>query len=277
MQTIIAAFDDVKTARQAIEQLVQQGFSRESVHLQSGQDSDKASSTAKQAQPGDPFGFFNFFSTLMGGASTDQAGNYAEAVQRGSAVVVADAQTDEEIEKATTLLQQLGVVDVDQRAEQWKSEGWKGHEASAKPSGTKKASTEEETVMPVVQEELKVGKRTVQGGGIRVVRRVSETPVSQLVKLREEHATIERRPVEREATAADLEQFKEGTIEVRERSQEAVVGKTTHVVEEVVVGKQVSERTQKVSDTVRRTDVEVEQIAGEKPATGEKKPVSSKR
>src|SRR5712671_2779741 len=91
--------------------------------------------------------------------------------------------------------------------------------------------------VPVVQEELQVGKRAINVGGLRVIKRMSETPVSEIVKLREERATIERRPVDRDATEADFENFEEGTIEVREMSEQAVVGKTARVVEEVVVGK----------------------------------------
>ena len=117
--------------------------------------------------------------------------------------------------------------------------------------------------MPVVQEELEVGKRAVAGGGVRVVKRVTETPVSEMVRLREEHAHVERRPVDRAATEADLANFEEGTVEVREMSEEAVVAKKARVVEEVVVGKEVTERSETVSDTVRKTDVEVERVAGD--------------
>jgi stress response protein YsnF len=60
-----------------------------------------------------------------------------------------------------------------------------------------------------------------------------------------------------------MSSFKEGDIEITESSEQAVVSKEARVVEEVVVGKQVSEREQVVSDTVRRTDVEVEEVDGD--------------
>ncbi len=125
-------------------------------------------------------------------------------------------------------------------------------------SMTSDGMASEGAVLPIVQEELQVGKRTVQGGTVRVIKRVTETPVSELVRLREEHAVIERRPVNRVATEADFQGFTEGTIEMRESAEEAVVGKTARVVEEVVVGTKVTEHEQTVSDTVRRTDVEVD-------------------
>ena len=276
MQSLIAAFSNTRTAQQAVERLVQQGFSRSSVHLQSGY-GDTATAASTKPNLADPFGFAGFFSALFGADPTSEAGKYAEAVRRGNTVVVVDARTDDEAAKATQLLQELGAVDVDQQAAGWKKQGWTGFDAAAKPLKPEELNAERETVMPVVQEELQVGKRTVEGGGIRVVKRVTETPVSELVKLREEHATIERRPVDRAATEADFTNFKEGTVEIRERSEEAVVGKTARVVEEVVVGKQVTERTETVSDTVRRTDVEVERVAGKAAVTAETATVSAKR
>jgi uncharacterized protein (TIGR02271 family) len=120
--------------------------------------------------------------------------------------------------------------------------------------------------IPVVEEELKVGKREVQRGGVRVFQRVRETPVHEQVVLREEHVKVERHPVDQPADAADMTAFKEGSVEMREMAEEPVVEKTARVVEEVVVGKEVSQRTAEIDDTVRRTDVEIEQLGAGAPA-----------
>jgi uncharacterized protein (TIGR02271 family) len=119
-----------------------------------------------------------------------------------------------------------------------------------------------ETTIPVVEEQIAVGKREVERGGVRVESRVTETPVEEQVNLREEHVHVERRPVNRPVGDADRA-FKEGTLEVTERAEEAVVAKEARVVEEVVVGKEVAERTETVRDTVRRTDVNVEEVKGD--------------
>ncbi len=87
------------------------------------------------------------------------------------------------------------------------------------------------------------------------------TPVALVVN--EERARIDRRPADRAATSADLESFREGTVEVRERTEEPVVQKVARVVEEVVVGREVNERTERVEDKVRRTDVEIDRLARE--------------
>jgi uncharacterized protein (TIGR02271 family) len=120
-----------------------------------------------------------------------------------------------------------------------------------------------ETTIPVVEEELKVGKREVERGAVRVESKVTETPVEAEVNLREERVRVERRPVDRPVGSAD-NAFKEGTIELTERAEEAVVGKEARVVEEVVVGKEVAERTETVRDTVRRTDVDVKEVDTDK-------------
>jgi uncharacterized protein (TIGR02271 family) len=131
--------------------------------------------------------------------------------------------------------------------------------ATAQPAAAMGRTTSAESgTIPVIEEQLEVGKRQVETGTVHVTSHVVETPVSESVTLREEHANIERRPVERPATEADLAAFKEEVIEVRQTAEKAVVGKTARVVEEVVVGKTATTNVQQVSDTVRRTVVEVE-------------------
>jgi stress response protein YsnF len=73
---------------------------------------------------------------------------------------------------------------------------------------------------------------------------------------------VERRPVDRPATEADVAHG-EVSFEVRDTAEEAVVAKDARVVEEVVVGKEASDRTETISDSVRRTDVDVETVEDE--------------
>lgn len=127
------------------------------------------------------------------------------------------------------------------------------------PTDTSRTVQAGETVtVPIVEEQLVVGKREVERGAARIRTFVTETPVNEQVTLREEHVTVDRRPVDRAVTDADMA-FREGTIEVRERAEEAVVSKNARVVEEVVIGKEATQRTETISDTVRRTDVDVDQ------------------
>jgi len=121
-----------------------------------------------------------------------------------------------------------------------------------------------EQVVPLSEEQLDVGKRTVDRGVTRVRRYVVEKPVEENVTLRGERVTVERRqPIETSA-APGTGAFEERVVEVRETAEEPVVAKTAHVVEEVVVGREATERTETVRDTVRREEVEVTNNAGVK-------------
>jgi uncharacterized protein (TIGR02271 family) len=126
-------------------------------------------------------------------------------------------------------------------------------------SGLTRAANENEVTLPIIEEQLQVGKRTVQSGGARVRTEIEEIPVEEQVRLREEHVHVERRPVDRPVGNAP-EAFREGVIEVTEHAEVPVVSKEARVVEEVVIGKEVTERQETVRDTVRRSDVEVDEV-----------------
>lgn len=133
------------------------------------------------------------------------------------------------------------------------------NESNQQKSGRQKPG--DEVRMPVVEEEVHVGKREVETGGVRVEQKVTEKPVREQVELHEEKVDVERRPTNRPATAADLgTQPGEQAFEVRETREEPVVQKSARVVEEVVVHKEDRDRVETVEDTVRRKDVEVHDI-----------------
>jgi uncharacterized protein (TIGR02271 family) len=287
MQTVIGIFDDNTMASQAVTALKGAGFADSRVQVQSGSSATTGTtSTAAGGAPAQDDGMLaevgHFFSKLFGDDAKEQTSTYSEAVRRGGYVVTVDVHDDEEADTVSTMLDDAGAYDIDERTSQWKADGWQSGTtstlaqgaipstafASTAPATTATSSTlsaDDQAVLPVIEEELKVGKRTVQRGGVRVVQRVTETPVNESVSLTEEHASIERRPVDRVATAADLNGMRDVSIEVRETAEEAVVSKEARVVEEVVVGKVASEHVQSVSDSVKRTDVDVERF---EPTTG---------
>lgn len=179
------------------------------------------------------------------GVPEDEAHYYAEGVKRGGTLITLHARDERMAQCAAQVMRQHGAVDIDQRAERWRQEGWTGR------------AVQGEEVIPVTKEELSVGKREVSRGGVRVYAHTIEKPVEETVQLREERATIERRPVDRPAASSD-EAFKERSIEVSETAEEPVVGKRARVTEEVRVGKRSSQRQQTVRDTVRQTEVKVD-------------------
>jgi len=190
------------------------------------------------------------------GVPEDEAHYYAEGVRRGGTLITVRADSASAADCAANVMRKHGAVDIEERAAQWKKSGWSGRIAE-----------DQKQVVPAVSEELAVGKRQVSKGGIRVYTEVSETPVQEKVQLREEHAKVERHRVDRPAGAGE-DAFKEKSLEVRETAEEPVVSKRKRVTEEVSVGKQASQREETVQDTVRKTDVRVEQTGGEQKGTG---------
>jgi stress response protein YsnF len=114
---------------------------------------------------------------------------------------------------------------------------------------------EEERTIPIIREEMRVGRRTVERGGVRVSSRVVQRPVSEQVHLRETHVDIERRAVDR-PIRSDEKAFVDDTIEMVEMADEPVVSKQARVVEEIVVRKHVEDHTATISDEVRSTEIE---------------------
>jgi uncharacterized protein (TIGR02271 family) len=123
----------------------------------------------------------------------------------------------------------------------------------------------EEQVIPLTREELRIGKRQVQGAkAYRVSSTIVEVPVEQQINLRAETVVIERRPTTGTTTLGGQE-FQNRTIEVHEIYEEPVIGKVIMQPEEMVIYKTLSERTATVRETVRETRINVEEQAAEIP------------
>src|SRR5688500_12184683 len=87
------------------------------------------------------------------GVPEDEAHYYAEGVRRGGILVTVAAESDAQAQTAVTVMQRHGAVDIDQRATEWKKQGWKGRfDADVAPSTTGHTATER--TIPVTQEEL---------------------------------------------------------------------------------------------------------------------------
>ena len=196
---------------------------------------------------------------------------YAEGMRRGA--VLLNATVDEnQVTQASDVLEHSGALDLDEQESTWRKSGWAGYDASAHGAVTAAApvaaSTAGEDTIKVVQERLVVGKRAVEAGRVKVRAYVVERPVEETVRLHEETVHIDRRPVDRPATVADMAAFQERTIEAHAMSEEAVVGKEVRVVEEIGVHKDATDRSETIHDTVRETKVDVEDTTGTTRAAG---------
>lgn len=252
--TVVGLFDSKADAHAAMNELVQNGFVSENIDMSEGvRGNAVASTTTTTTDTGSSIG--NFFNHLFDN-DTATAQNYSSIAQEAEAILTVHVDSQDRANRVAEIFDRHGSIDVDDRATQFSQTTTTTQDTTATDNRT---AVQGDTI-PVIEEELQVGKRTVEQGGVRIRSRVIEKPVEETLRLRQERVIVERHPVNRAVTDADLTNFKEGDIEITERSEEAVVAKQARVVEEVSVGKQVEERDQVISDTVRRTDVEVEQI-----------------
>lgn len=266
--TVIGLFDSKTEAQAAMRDLVAAGFAEENIDFSNRRFDETASGATTGTTGGGVSGFFN----SLFGDDSPEARNYTNVASDTEALLTIQTDSDERSRQIADILDRNGAVDVDERAAQYQANyaqsggTTQNTNQNTTQNTTQNATTDNRTAttgdmtIPIIEEDLQIGKREVQGGGVRVRSRVIEKPVEETVRLREEHVVVNRRPVDRAVTDADMSSFKEGDIEITERAEQAVVSKQARVVEEVEVGKQVTEREQVVSDTVRRTDVEVEEI-----------------
>jgi uncharacterized protein (TIGR02271 family) len=260
-RTIVAVFRNTKEAQAAVDELEQSGFNQSDIYVTSD-DSGQASSTAAGPSAYDTTsqhegGISGWFNRVFGGEDETDRPHYENALRSGNIVVSVDA-TDENLDLATNILNRHSPINV--QGEGGVQASGVGRTDTARSGyDASQRGTKESQAIPVVQEELQVGKRAVARGGVRVYSRVIEQPVEETVQLREERVRVERRPVNRPAEASEI-RGEDQVIEVQEYAEEPVVTKQARVVEEVRVGKEATERSETVRDTVRRTEVNVENL-----------------
>jgi uncharacterized protein (TIGR02271 family) len=326
MRTITALYDNRADAEEVVERLVSVGVGRQDISLVQQESSTTGSTASTQQESG---GFLDSLANLF--MPDDDRTTYSEGVRRGGVLLSARVD-DDRVDEAIDVLERSSAVDVDSRAEEWRSSGWSsggvastaadatagygdglredtsrtttttttaGYEAGATTSsrdalseaasvvGTRGATSggvtagysetdttgmgaarvRDDGVVERAEEQIRVGKREVGRGTVRVRSYVVETPVEEQVTLQQERVHVERRPVDRPVGTGDAV-FQERVIEATERSEEAVVAKEARVVEEIGLRKEADTRTETVRDTVRRQEVEVEDDRTARGVTG---------
>ena len=108
------------------------------------------------------------------------------------------------------------------------------------------------------EEEVKVGKRTVGAGEIKLQKKVSTEQVNVPVELKREDVVIERVPAH-ETEPAGKEPFQEEHVEVPLSREEPVVEKETRVAGGVRVRKTEGTERETIQESVRREDVDIDE------------------
>lgn len=257
MMTLTAVFDTRAEADRAAARLVSDAHV-DRAHIEIHAQTASAGAAAQTEDTG----FFGSLKNLF--VSEEDRVTYSEAIRRGGFLLTARIDEAQEA-RAVDVLESEGGVDMDHRESEWRAQGWTGAAATTAGSGTtmagqtgRVAHADGSETIEVVEERLQVGKRAVAGGRVRVRSYLVETPVEEQVSLHSEQVSIERRPVDRPLRDGERATFEDRTIEMTETAEQAVIAKTAHVVEEVVVRKSAQDRVETVKDSVRRTEIEVE-------------------
>ena len=273
-ETIVAVYDTAAHAEAAVAGLRAANVPANAISQHAGTAASSGSAAASQ-----PAREQGFWSGLFGGEPDHDTSVYERSVQGGSTVVsvrVPDAHVDGVMQ----ILESHHPIDIDDRAASYgatqTTTTTRTPLATAVPpprAATAGTTVADGGTIQLAEETLAVGKRVINRGGTRIRRFVVETPVEQSVTLHDEKVTLERRPVTdgRPVTGAD---FSEKTVEMTATAEEAVVAKTARIKEEIGLRKEATERVETVRDTVRREDVEIEQIPGERVSTGATTPVT---
>jgi stress response protein YsnF len=189
---------------------------------------------------------------------------YGRTVESGG-VVLTVRVPDSDVSRAMGILNAHNVVDVQSRAVQ---QGFTSATPTmSAPATAKVGALSGEEVIGLAEEQINVGKRLVERGTTRIRRFITEKPVEAQVSLHEEHVEVVRRAITDPEYVRNLE-WADKSIELTETGEEAMINKTAHVVEEVVIRKEGSDHVETVRDKVRRQQVDVERTNQPKRKAG---------
>ncbi len=244
-QTVVGLFEYENDAQNAVQKLSATGISQGNIDITKGSKESFKAVSGKD----DDNAFTRFFKNLFGD-DNDDAHRYSTISNQGYFIVTVHASSADDAEQAADILDDCGAVDIDEKARQF---GMSGNN-----------NDHDDATINRVEENLEVGKRTKDTGGVRVRSRIVEKPVEEKLRLREEHVHVERNTVNRPLTDMDKGQFKDQDIELTERAEVPVVNKEARVVEEIKISKDVTHRDETIHDTVRHTEVDIDDIDADK-------------
>jgi uncharacterized protein (TIGR02271 family) len=145
------------------------------------------------------------------------------------------------------------------------------HEVSETRADTPIRETGGDTVeVPLSEEDVKVGKRTVGAGEVKLHKTVTTEQVNVPVELKHEDIFVER-VAAHEVESSGTEPFREQRIKVPLNREEPVVEKETRVTGGVRVRKTQGVKQETIRENVRREDVDVDESGkASRPSTTER-------
>ena len=238
MKTVIGLFDEKNEAMRAYSALAHEGYAQADLDILTSDDSDDRPKLAHMRE----------------WIPEPDVTTYLEGVKHGGTIITANV-ADSAATRAAEIMSGYKMVNIKDRAS----------ELTKSRSDLKLSDpAKNDNVLEVIEEQLEVGKESVERGRMRIYNVLSEREVSQDIGLRDETIRVNRRPANR-AVKIDPDLFKPRSFEMIETDEIAKVGKTARVIEEVSLGKEVAQKVQTIKETLRRQDVQVEEVPMARP------------
>ena len=124
---VTAFFDSRSDAEDAIERLADAGVPRDSIRFMPGDERDPPDDAGEGART-EPRGLWDSLGDMF--LPDEDRGTYAEGLRRGGYLISVHV-SDEQYERVLDILDDEGTIDIDERAESWRSEGWTGSYGSS--------------------------------------------------------------------------------------------------------------------------------------------------
>jgi uncharacterized protein (TIGR02271 family) len=238
MRTVVGLFDEKNEAMRAFSALAHEGYAKADLDILTSDDADDRPKLALMRE----------------WIPEPDVTTYLEGVRHGGTIITANV-ADSAATRAAEIMSGYRMVNIRDRASELRK---------IRNDLTLSDPARSDNVLEVIEEELEVGKESVERGRMRIYNVITEREVSQDVGLRDETIRVQRRPADR-AVKIDPSLFKERSFEMVEVDEIAKVGKTARVIEEVSLTKDVAEKVQTIRETLRHQDVEVEEVATARP------------
>src|SRR5277367_1125705 len=268
-ETLVAVYDTEAHAEAAVKALKAAGFAESDISVFDG-DRLKAGRTALSAGVKEA----GLWQRLFGADVYEHEANiYGQTVQDGG-VVISVRVPESEVAHARAVLDIHRPVDVHDRAMTAAVAPPARVEAIEKKldavplaamqrvAVSPKLAAAQPDVLRLAEEQLQVGKEMAEAGRTRVRRFVTEKEVAADVTLHEEHAEVLRKAISDPKYVAEID-WADGTIEVIETAEHALVNKTARIVEEVSLRKIGSDHVETIRDKIRRQQAEIERIGAD--------------
>lgn len=210
--TLLSVFDNRADAQDALDALLEAGFSRTDVMLSEGDPTRPGVATGKGAEAGVLDSIRHYFVDLFGTDRSEATRLYSDAVTRGHYVLTLGHDDQDEIERAADIIEGYGPVDIDEKDRQWRGgamlQGGGAHQGAASQSQQFADPGQESAAKGVgAMRRSTPGSKPLPGerSWTRIYRRLAGEPAAN-----DARDADQRRAIDHMSDPADVPAFQQG-------------------------------------------------------------------